>query len=156
MPWVPSWTIVNTDAVNGDPALITVDTSVTFAAGDGEKYVYAMYMGEMVNFKLNNPVSPVYSDSTILDTTGPTVTDNASAHWKRTAATVTLSPVDGGSGVAKTQYQDLTTGSSTWLDTTANQFIVAAPPTIPTTALTATCTRPSTTPVTSAPLAPAR
>ena len=40
--------------------------------------------------------------------------------------TVTLSPADtGGSGVAKTQYRVV--GSSTWLDATADQFVVSAP-----------------------------
>ena len=61
-----------------------------------------------------------------IDTTNPTVTDNAPMAWKKTAVTVTLTAADlGGSGVAKTQYR--LAGSSTWLDTTANTFVVPAP-----------------------------
>ena len=60
-----------------------------------------------------------------IDTTGPTVTDNAPSGWEKSDATVTLLASDSGCGVAKTQYR--LTGSSTWLDTTANQFVTAAP-----------------------------
>ena len=56
----------------------------------------------------------------------PTVTDNAPAGWNNTAVTVTLAADDtGGPGIAKTQYR--LGGSSTWFDTTSNQFVVAAP-----------------------------
>ena len=42
------------------------------------------------------------------------------------AGEITLTPLDsGGSGMAKTQYR--LDSSSTWLDTTANQFTVPAP-----------------------------
>ena len=60
-----------------------------------------------------------------IDTTNPTVTDDAPAGWSNSAVTVTLSPSDGGSGIAKTQYRLV--GSSTWIDATDNQFQVAAP-----------------------------
>ena len=61
-----------------------------------------------------------------IDTAAPTVGDNAPSGWRSVAVTVTLSAADsGGSGFNKTQYR--LAGSSTWLDTTANQFIVAAP-----------------------------
>ena len=64
-----------------------------------------------------------------IDTTGPTVTDNAPAGWKKSAVTVTLTATDSGSGMsgglAKTQYR--LAGSTTWTDTTANTFTVAAP-----------------------------
>ena len=61
-----------------------------------------------------------------LDPVIPTVTDNAPAGWKRTAVTVTLTPVDtGGPGIGKTQYR--LEPSSTWVDAAANKFVVAAP-----------------------------
>ena len=60
-----------------------------------------------------------------IDTTNPTVTDNADTAWHNSDVTVTLSPLDGGSGVQKTQYRK--SGSSTWLDTTADyKFTVSA------------------------------
>ncbi len=61
-----------------------------------------------------------------IDATAPTVSDNADGAWHNQAVTVTLTPHDaGGSGVAKTQYR--LQGSSTWLDTTSDQFTVPAP-----------------------------
>ena len=71
-------------------------------------------------------VSATGSCTVRIATTKPTVTDNAPTGWSKSAVTVTLSPVDtGGPGIAKTQYRK--GGSSTWLDTTANTFTVAAP-----------------------------
>ncbi len=61
-----------------------------------------------------------------IDTTAPTVTDNAGAAWHDAAFTVTLTPSDGsGSGIAATQYRPQ--GSQTWLVTSGNSFTVAAP-----------------------------
>jgi hypothetical protein len=60
-----------------------------------------------------------------IDTTGPTVGSSVPAGWSKAAVTVTLSPVDGGSGVAKTQYR--AKGAGTWLDKSAKRFVVAAP-----------------------------
>ena len=60
-----------------------------------------------------------------IDTTPPTVTDDAPSGSQNTAVTVTLSPVDDGSGVCKTQYRPA--GSSAWLAATSDQFVVAAP-----------------------------
>jgi hypothetical protein len=60
-----------------------------------------------------------------IDTTVPTVSDNAPATWSSTAVTVTLTPADtGGSGLQKTQYR--LQGSGTWLDAVGNQFAVPA------------------------------
>ena len=60
-----------------------------------------------------------------IDTTGPKITANAPSGWKKTAVTVTLKATDSLSGVAKRQYRLASSG--TWLDTTANQFVVDAP-----------------------------
>ena len=61
-----------------------------------------------------------------IDTTLPTVADDADAGWHRTAVTVQLSPMDnGGSGIAGTQYR--LQGGAGWLDTTGNAFVVPAP-----------------------------
>ena len=62
-----------------------------------------------------------------IDSTPPTVSDNADALWHKLQTTVTLSPADptGGSGVAGTQYR--LEPSTTWLDTTGNQIVVPAP-----------------------------
>ncbi len=61
-----------------------------------------------------------------IDSTDPTVTNNANSAWHNQPVVVTLTPTDtGGSGVAKTQYR--LQGSSTWLDATSNQFTVPAP-----------------------------
>ena len=60
-----------------------------------------------------------------IDTSGPTVTDNAPADWNTSAVTVTLSPVDSGSGIYKTQYR--LSGDPTWIDTSTNELVVAAP-----------------------------
>ena len=89
-----------------------------------------------------------------IDTTNPTVTDNAPHGWSNSDVTVTLTASDTGSGVAKTQYR--LASSSTWLDTGANKFVVQAPTTIPTMAPTTTLIAPSTTPVTSATRVPAK
>ena len=67
-------------------------------------------------------VSDIGTCTVKIDTTAPTVTDNAPA-WSNTAATVTLSAADSLSGVAKTQYRAGTSGS--WTD--GSSFIVAAP-----------------------------
>ena len=63
-----------------------------------------------------------------IDTTAPTVMSSADSDtaWHNSAVTVQLSPADsGGSGVADTQYR--LHGSSTWLETTGNAFVVPAP-----------------------------
>jgi hypothetical protein len=61
-----------------------------------------------------------------IDSTAPTVSDNADTAWHNQPVTITLTPTDtGGSGVAGTQYR--LQGSSTWLNTTNNQFVVPAP-----------------------------
>ena len=73
----------------------------------------------------DDSIGPSATCTVKIDTTAPAVTDDASTGWSKTATTVTLSPFDGGSGVAKTQYR--LAGSPAWLNTTANQFIVAAP-----------------------------
>ena len=61
-----------------------------------------------------------------IDTTVPTVGDNADSAWHDSPVSITLTPADtGGSDVAGTQYR--LQGSSTWLDTTADVFVVPAP-----------------------------
>ena len=90
----------------------------TLPAGDGAKTVEAQYRdadGNVLDL----------SAGITLDTTKPTISDNAPAGWNAAAVTVTLTAADSGSGVAKTQYR--LAGSSAWLDATANQFVVAAP-----------------------------
>ncbi len=62
-----------------------------------------------------------------IDTTAPTVTDNADSSWHRIAVTVTLSAADsGGSGLAGTYYK--VQGASTWTLASGNSFTVQAPP----------------------------
>ena len=62
-----------------------------------------------------------------IDTTAPTVGDNADSSWHNTDVTVTLSPNDsGGSGLAGTYYR--VSGASTWTPTNAGTFVVQAPP----------------------------
>jgi hypothetical protein len=57
-----------------------------------------------------------------IDTTNPTVTDNADTAWHGSDVTVTLSALDAGSGIGKVQYRKAT--DSTWTD--GSSFIVAA------------------------------
>ncbi|HTX70183.1 MAG TPA: YCF48-related protein, partial [Thermoleophilia bacterium] len=60
-----------------------------------------------------------------IDTTLPTVADDADSAWHRVAVTVRLTPSDGGgSGVAGTQYR---AQGGAWLDATGNAFTVPAP-----------------------------
>ena len=61
-----------------------------------------------------------------IDTTPPTVTDNADTAWHNSDVVVQLTPVDtGGSGVAYAQFR--LQGSQTWLTATNNAFTVPAP-----------------------------
>jgi hypothetical protein len=61
-----------------------------------------------------------------IDTSAPTCGSNADSAWHNSAVTVVLSPADsGGSGVAGTQYR--LHGTSTWLQTAGNAFVVPAP-----------------------------
>ncbi len=60
-----------------------------------------------------------------IDTTPPSVSDDAPNTWSTTPVTVTLSASDAGSGVAYTQYK--ADGDTTWHDTTNNQFTVLTP-----------------------------
>jgi hypothetical protein len=60
-----------------------------------------------------------------IDATPPTVTDNYDGAWHKTAVTVVLSPIDGGSGIASTECR--AQGSPTWLATSGNTFGVPAP-----------------------------
>ena len=61
-----------------------------------------------------------------IDSTAPTVSDNADSAWHNQPVTVTLTPADtGGSDVAGTQYR--LEPSTTWLDTASNQFVAPAP-----------------------------
>ena len=61
-----------------------------------------------------------------IDTTLPTVADNADVAWHNAAVTVTLSPSDaGGSGVAVTEYR--LQGETAWRATTGDAFTVPAP-----------------------------
>ena len=62
-----------------------------------------------------------------IDTTAPTVTDNADSSWHNTAVPVQLTANDsGGSGVAGTYYQ--AQGASTWTLAPGGSFTVQAPP----------------------------
>ena len=60
-----------------------------------------------------------------IDTTAPTVTDDARGGWSNAAVVVTLKPLDSGSGIAKTQYK--LDSDSTWSDTSNDTFTVPAP-----------------------------
>jgi LmbE family N-acetylglucosaminyl deacetylase len=91
--------------------------SWTLPAGDGTKTVAAEF---------KNAAGNVFAttDEITLDTTPPTVSDDAGAAWHRIAVvTVGLSAADGGSGLAKTQYR--LQGGGTWLDATGNAFTVS-------------------------------
>jgi photosystem II stability/assembly factor-like uncharacterized protein len=69
---------------------------------------------------------PSHTGYVNIDTTVPTVADDADSAWHKTAVTVHLAPADtGGSSVAGTQYRLL--GSTAWTDATANAFVVPAP-----------------------------
>jgi predicted CxxxxCH...CXXCH cytochrome family protein len=78
----------------------TAPTLYTSAAGDGTKTLYPWAKDAAGN------VSNVYGSpaNVLVDGTAPTTTDNAPAGWQTINPTVTLSPSDGGSGVAGTEY----------------------------------------------------
>ena len=62
-----------------------------------------------------------------IDTTAPTVTDDADGLWHDSPVPVHLSPIDtGGSGLAGTQYR--LQGGSSWSAAVGNVFVVPAPP----------------------------
>ena len=62
-----------------------------------------------------------------IDTTAPTVTDNADSSWHKIAVTVTLTAADsGGSNLAGTYYK--VQGASTWTLASGGSFTVQAPP----------------------------
>ena len=72
-PWDANWHSQTSvpQGVPGSPASIDGSASETLSKGDGTKSVYAIYKVSVVNMQLNYPISPVYSDTTKLDTHGP-------------------------------------------------------------------------------------
>jgi len=89
-----------------------------------------------------------------IDTSGPTVTDDAPADWNTSAVTVTLSPVDSGSGIYKTQYRLAAIPPGSTRAPTSS--LSPLRPTTPTMVLTNTGIRRSTTLAWPAPLAHVR
>jgi hypothetical protein len=83
----------------------------TLTGGDGTKTVYVRFLDNAGN------VSTSYSDNIILDTTAPTgsiVINGGDAYTNSTAATLTLSATDGGSGVYQMRFSNDGATWSTW------------------------------------------
>ena len=89
--------------------------SWTLTDGDGSKTVEAEFKDAADNVLAT-------SDTITLDSTPPTVSDDADSAWHPAAVTVHLTAADSGSGIAKTQYR--LDGSGTWLDAAGNAFTV--------------------------------
>jgi hypothetical protein len=61
-----------------------------------------------------------------IDTTGPTVSDDAPTGWNSSDVTVTITALDAGCGVAKIQYRRSTSLDPVWHDAIGGQFVVQA------------------------------
>jgi len=77
----------------------------TLPAGDGTKTVYVQFQDSEGN------VSATVSDTIKLDTTGPTVTDDAPAGWVNAPVTLHFTAIDGGSGADYTEWK---VGNGAW------------------------------------------
>ena len=75
----------------------------------------------------NGNASTIGNCTVKIDTTPPTISDNAPAGWSASPVTVTLSAADSGSGVGKIQYRLSGPTTPTWIDAVGGQFVVAAP-----------------------------
>ena len=120
--------MATTDALSG-----TATTYYTVGAGAQQTYGSPFGVSGQGTHKVTywsidaaGNTESVHAGYVNIDTTAPTVSDDADSAWHKVAVLVHLTPADaGGSGVSGTQYR--LQGSATWLDAAANAFSVPAP-----------------------------